>query len=81
MIHTPDGYRFRPLDGKENLRLTRARRGNNYESEEIHIRKYFGKILVVRGDAGEGWILEAVVLGQWLRPGEKSGPNVEGPKN
>jgi hypothetical protein len=81
ILKTDDGYRFKPLSDQENLqRITRAKRGNNYETEEINMRKYFGKTLVIRGDSDDGWILEAVVLGQWLRPGEKRGSTLTGPE-
>ena len=81
IVKVDEGYRFKPLNDKENLqRLTRARKGNKYEAEEINLRKYFGKTLVVRGDSDDGWILEAVVLGQWLRPGEQTGSTLTGPE-
>ncbi len=81
IVKVEEGYRFKSLNDQENLqRITRAKRGNNYETEEINLRKYFGKTLVIRGDSDDGWILEAVVLGQWLRPGEQRGSTLTGPE-
>ena len=81
IVKVDEGYRFKPLNSQGNLlRVTRARKGNNYETEELNLRKYFGKTLVVRGDSDEGWILEVVILGQWLRPGEKRGSTLTGPE-
>jgi hypothetical protein len=80
------GYRFRPSSETEaesaNLkRLTRSKKGNgNYESNEIYLRKYFGKMLTVRGETDGDWIVEADILGQWLHPGEPTGPNMSGPR-
>src|ERR1700730_2298854 len=80
VIRTEDGYRFKPLKETEGLRLTKANQKRNAVSEEIIMRKYFGKTLVVRGQREEGWIYGAQIMGQWLRPGEKRGSTLLGPE-
>jgi hypothetical protein len=81
VVYVSVGYRFKPSEEPENLRrLTKAKSGNNYEAKEINLRKYLGKTLTVRGESEGGWILEADIIGQWLRPGEMSGSNLTGPK-
>ena len=80
VVRDEGGYRFKPLKETDNLRLTRATRGAKRDlvAEEINLRKYFGKTLVVRGTRMDEWILRAQVLGQWLRPGEKRGSTLLG---
>jgi hypothetical protein len=81
VVKTDEGYRFKPEKDPENLqRFTRSKRGANLASDEIDLRKYFGKTLVVKGDYRHGWLLRATVLGQWLRPGEPRGATLLGPE-
>jgi hypothetical protein len=80
VIRTEDGYRFKPLKETEGLRLTKASEKRNAVSEEIIMRKYFGKTLVIRGLRQEGWIFRVQIMGQWLRPGEKRGSTLLGPE-
>jgi hypothetical protein len=74
-------YYFQPLDHPEKIqRLSRSKNPTQFASDEIHLRKYYGKTLVVRGfDAGD-WIAKAEVIGQWLRPGEPRGSTLIGPE-
>src|SRR4051794_35670025 len=76
IIKTDEGYRFSPEDAPETLqRLTRADDGAHFESDEVHMRKYFGKKLVIKGVvAGHGWIARVSVVGQYLQAGESAGP-------
>jgi hypothetical protein len=74
-----EGYRFRPLDSEDVFRLTKAKRSREFEHEEMILRKYYEKTLVVRGTREGDWIWEAEVIGQWLRPGERRGSNVLAP--
>ena len=81
IVKVEEGYRFKPLEEPENLqRLTRAKGGTDLAAEEINLRKYFGKTLVVKGDSRHGWLLRAAVVGQWNRPGETRGPTLTGPE-
>lgn len=80
VVLVAEGYRFRPNDSPDDLfRMTRATRPNELTSLEIHLRKYYGKSLVVRGKRQDNWLWEATVLGQWLKPGESAGPVVTAP--
>ena len=79
-IRTENGYRFQPLKETEALHLTKATVKKEAAAEEINLRKYFGKTLVIRGQREEDWIFRAQVMGQWLRPGEKSGSTLLGPE-
>ena len=74
------GYRFRPADSEDVLRLTRAKQRYALANEEIGLRKYYGKTLAVRGKRDGEWIWAAEVVGQWLAPGETRGPNLTGPE-
>ncbi len=62
------------------LRLTRAADAKDFASEEIHLRKYYGKTIVVKGHLDQDWIARADVVGQWLRPGEPRGSTLVGPE-
>ena len=62
------------------LRLTRANNASDFVSEEIHMRKYYGKTIVVKGQLDEDWIAKADIVGQWLRPGETRGSTLVGPE-
>jgi hypothetical protein len=81
VVKVDEGYRFKPLNQPENLqRFTHAKGGTDLQADEINLRKYFGKTLVVKGDSRHGWLLRAVVVGQWNRPGETRGPTLTGPE-
>lgn len=74
-------YRFQPLGEPEKIqRLSRSKNPGEFASDEIHLRKYYGKTIVVQGfDAGD-WIAKADIIGQWLRPGEPRGSTLVGPE-
>src|SRR5438105_2430588 len=58
IVKVEGAYRFKSLQEPENLlRLTHAKKGNSPESEEVNLRKYFGKTLTVRGEVENDWIL------------------------
>jgi hypothetical protein len=78
VIRTEDGYRFKPLKETEALHLTKAAVRKEAAAEEMNLRKYFGKTLVIRGLREDDWIFRAEVMGQWLRPGEKRGSTLLG---
>jgi hypothetical protein len=81
VIKVAEGYRFKPANDPNNLqRFTRAKKSGNYVYEELNLRKYFGKTLVVSGESVPGWLLEVNVVGQWLRPGEPRGSTLTGPE-
>jgi hypothetical protein len=82
VIKTDEGYRFSPADAPGSLqRLTRASDSSRFADDELPMRKYFGKTLVVHGIVtGKGWIAHAQVVGQWLHPGETRGPTLTGPE-
>ena len=73
------GYRFRPLDSEDILQLTRAKRRSAFVAEEINLQKYYEKTLVVHGRREGDWIWGADIVGQWLRPGESRGSNLNAP--
>lgn len=62
------------------LRLTRAGDAKEFASDEIHLRKYYGKTIVVKGHLDQDWIAKADVVGQWLRPGQPRGATLIGPE-
>jgi hypothetical protein len=80
VVLAPEGYRLKLTDSDEHVRLTRATERSELVKEEIKLRKYYEKTLAVRGKREGEWIWAASVVGQWLRPGEASGPNVTAPK-
>ena len=80
VVLAPNGYRLKLTDSEEHVRLTRATERSELMNEEIKLRKYYEKTLAVRGKREGEWIWAASVVGQWLRPGESSGPNVTAPK-
>jgi len=75
-------YRFKLLgeEPEKIQRLTRSRDPHEFASDEIHLRKYYGKTIVVKGIAHDDWIVKADVVGQWLRPGEPRGSTLVGPE-
>jgi hypothetical protein len=79
VVLVAEGYRLRLLDSEETVRLTRAKRSTEFEHEELNLRKYYEKTLVVRGTKQDEWIWAAEVVGQWLRPGEHRGSNMLAP--
>lgn len=74
-------YYFQPQDQPEKIqRLSRSKNPTQFTADEIHLRKYYGKTIVVQGfDAGD-WIAKAEIIGQWLRPGEPRGSTLIGPE-
>jgi hypothetical protein len=78
VIRTESGYRFKPLKETEALHLTKASVRKEATAEEMNLRKYFGKTLVIRGLRQDDWIFRAQVMGQWLRPGETRGSTLLG---
>lgn len=80
VVLAPNGYRLKLTDSEEHVRLTRATERSELVKEEIKLRKYYDKTLAVRGRREGEWIWAASVVGQWLRPGEPSGPNVDAPR-
>jgi hypothetical protein len=75
------GYRLKLADDESGtlFRLTRAKRSKEFAAEQINLRKYYEKTIVVRGKREEDWIWSAEIIGQWLKPGESRGPNLLAP--
>src|SRR6266851_3878304 len=74
-------YRFQLLkDPDVILRLTRARRENEFEKQQINLRKYYEKTISVNGTLQDEWIFGADIVGQWTPPGGQTGPNMNAPK-
>jgi hypothetical protein len=74
-------YRFQLLkDPDALLRLTRAHRETEFAAEQINLRKYYEKVLSVKGTRKDEWIWDAAVVGQWTPPGGDTGPNMSAPK-
>ena len=74
-------YCFKPLDQGETIwRLTRAANPKEFADDEMNLRKYYGKILVVKAVLRDDWLATAEVVGQWTRPGEPRGPTLTGPE-
>jgi hypothetical protein len=75
-------YRFKLLgeEPEKILRLSRSKDPREFANDEIHLRKYYGKTLVVKGILYEDWIAKADIIGQWLRPGEPRGSTLVGPE-
>jgi hypothetical protein len=62
------------------MRLTRARRESEFAEQQIYLKKYFEKTIVIRGTRQDDWIWGADIIGQWTKPGESQGPNMNAPK-
>ena len=75
------GYRLQLLDDESGalLKLTRAKRHSEFAAEQINLRKYYEKTIVVRGRREGDWIWAADIVGQWNKPGESRGPNTLAP--
>jgi hypothetical protein len=74
-------YRLRLLkDPDMVLRLTRARKENEFAKEQINLRKYYEKTISVNGTLSGEWIFGADIVGQWTPPGGDTGPNMSAPK-
>ncbi len=74
-------YRLKLLkDPDLILRLTRARRENEFAEQQINLRKYYEKVISVNGTLRDDWIFGADVVGQWTPPGGDTGPNMSAPK-
>ncbi len=80
VVMAEGAYRFQPLKEPDSLfRLTRGKRKSDFEREQINLRKYYEKTISVKGTREDGWIWRAAVTGQWLQPGEPTGPNMKAP--
>ena len=74
-------YRLQLLKDPDTiLRLTRARQENEFEHQQINLRKYYEKTISVNGTLYGEWIFGAVIVGQWTPPGGDTGPNMNAPK-
>jgi hypothetical protein len=62
------------------LKLTRARRESEFESDQILLRKYYEKTITVNGTRKDDWIWGADITGQYTPPGGATGPNMSAPK-
>jgi hypothetical protein len=81
VVFVDGAYRFVLSDDpKTLLRLTRARREDEFAAEQIDLRKYYEKTLSVVGTRQDQWIWGADVVGQWTPPGGDTGPNMNAPK-
>lgn len=82
VVLTKEGYRLRLVgdNSKTYYRLTRAKRSREYAAEQIDLRKYYEKTIVVRGKREADWVWSADIMGQWNKPGESRGPNLLAPK-
>src|SRR5438128_12668048 len=81
VVLTEGAYRFSLLKDPDTLlRLTRARRASEFETGQINLRKYYEKTISVNGTREGDWIFGADIVGQWLQPGEPTGPNINAPK-
>ena len=75
------GYRFEPLNEPGTLlKLTRARRETEFESGQILLRKYYEKMITVKGMRKDDWIWHADITGQYVPPGAPTGPNMNAPE-
>jgi hypothetical protein len=73
-------YRFNPFNEPDRfLRLTRAKKVSDFASEQLNLRKYYEKTISVKGKREGDWLWAAAVIGQWLQPGEATGPNMKAP--
>ena len=80
VVLVAQGYRFRPNDQpNKEYRLSRADISSELANQEIGLRKYYGKTLVVKGRKQDDWLADAAVIGQFLKPGESAGPNTTAP--
>ena len=80
VVMAEGAYRFQPLKEPDSfLRLTRGKRTSDFEREQVNLRKYFEKTISVKGTREDDWIWRAAVTGQWLQPGEPTGPNMKAP--
>jgi hypothetical protein len=81
VVFVDGAYRFALLkEPKTLLRLTKAQRESEFESQQIKLKKYFEKTLSVNGKRMDEWIWDAAVIGQWVPPGGSAGPNMNAPK-
>ncbi len=76
------GYRVRLADDQSGtlFRLTRAKRSREFVAEQINLRKYYEKTIVIHGKREDDWIWSAEIVGQWNKPGESRGPNLLAPR-
>jgi hypothetical protein len=75
------GYRIKLMDDGSGtfFRVTRGKRSREFLTEQINLRKYYEKTIVVRGKREDDWIWSAEIVGQWNKPGESRGPNLLAP--
>ena len=66
-------------ESKSVYRLTRAKRSSEFVAEQINLRKYYEKTIVIRGKREADWIWSAEIVGQWNKPGESRGANLLAP--
>jgi hypothetical protein len=62
------------------LKLTRARRESEFQSDQILLRKYYEKTITVNGTRQDDWIWGADITGQYVPPGGQTGANMNAPK-
>ena len=81
VVLTDGAYRLAlSKDPDTLLRLTRARRESEFESDQINLRKYYEKVITVNGTRQDDWIWGADITGQFVPPGGPTGPNMNAPK-
>jgi hypothetical protein len=81
VVMVDGAYRLQLLkDPDMVLRLTRARRENEFAQQQINLRKYYEKTISVNGTLHDEWIFGADIVGQWTPPGGDTGPNMSAPK-
>ncbi len=80
VVMAEGAYRFSPFKEPDSLlRLTRGKRTTEFEAQQINLRKYYEKTISVKGTREDDWICRAAIVGQWLQPGEPTGPNMKAP--
>jgi hypothetical protein len=81
VILVDNAYRVELLkEPGSRIKLTRGRRQSEFTEQQIYLKKYYEKTIVIRGTRDGDWIWGADVVGQWNKPGESRGPNVDAPK-
>lgn len=79
VVLVTEGYRLRLSDSGKIVRVTRAKRETEFAAKEINLRKYYEKNLAVSGSRGGDWLWGAEIVGQFVQPGEATGPNLLAP--
>ena len=81
VVLADDAYRVELLkEPGSRIKLTRGRRQSEFTEQQIYLKKYFEKTIVIRGTREGDWIWGADIIGQWNKPGESQGPNMNAPK-